>query len=79
MDKFIEYAPIIIVVLGFIWQNNIFVKPDTMKDEFAKFEHAMEKKFVLKETHNLAISEMKSDIEEIKDKINRIYDKLMAG
>lgn len=79
MDKFIEYAPIILVVLGFIWQNNIFVKPDQMKENFTNFEHAMEKKFVLKETHNLAISEMKSDIEEIKEKINRIYDKLMAS
>jgi septation ring formation regulator EzrA len=77
MDKFIEYAPIIIVILGFFSAYKIFVTPVQMEKELSEFEHRLEKKFVLKETHNLAIAEMKSDIEEIKDKINRIYDKLM--
>jgi septation ring formation regulator EzrA len=79
MDKFIEYAPIIIVILGFFSAYKIFVTPVQMEKELSEFEHRLEKKFVLKETHNLAIAEIKSDIEEIKDKINRIYDKLMQG
>lgn len=79
MEKFIEYSPILIVVIVFFIQQKVFVTPVQMEKELSEFEHRLEKKFVLKETHNLAISEMKADIEEIKDKINRIYDKLMAG
>ena len=79
MEKFIEYSPILIVVVVFFIQQKVFVTPVQMEKELSEFEHRLEKKFVLKETHNLAISEMKADIEEIKDKINRIYDKLMAG
>jgi len=30
-EKIVEYAPIIIVILGFIWQNNIFVKPEQLE------------------------------------------------
>lgn len=30
-EKIVEYAPIIIIILGFIWQNNIFVKPEQLE------------------------------------------------
>lgn len=79
MDKFVEFAPTIIVILGFLTAYKVFVTPVQMREALTDFEHNMEKKFVLKETHNLAISEMKSDIQEIKDKLDKIYDKLMAA
>lgn len=79
MDKFIEYAPIIIVVIGFIISYKVFVTPVDMEKAFNIFEHRMENKFVLKETHNIAISEIKSDIQAINDKLDKIYDILIKG
>jgi Tfp pilus assembly protein PilO len=77
VDKFFEFAPIIIVVLAFMSAYKVFVTPAQMKDEFMCFERALEEKFVLKETHSVTINEMKSDIEEIKNKLDKIYNKLM--
>lgn len=79
MKYFFDYAPLIIVILGFIWQNKIFVTPEQLEKRFTIFEHNLEKKFVLKETHDIAISEMKSDIEEIKEKLDKIYDMLLKA
>ena len=79
MKYFFDYAPLIMVILGFIWQNKIFVTPEQLEKRFAIFEHNLEKKFVLKETHDIAISEMKSDIEEIKEKLDKIYDMLLKA
>lgn len=79
MDKFVEYAPIIIVVIGFIISYKVFVTPVDMEKAFNIFEHRMENKFVLKETHNIAISEIKSDIQAINEKLDKIYDILIKG
>ena len=79
MDKFVEYAPIIIVVIGFIISYKVFVTPVDMEKAFNIFEHQMENKFVLKETHNIAISEIKSDIQAINEKLDKIYDILIKG
>lgn len=78
MDKFIEYAPIIIIVIGYLIAYKIFVTPQQLNNELKLFEKDLDKKFVHKELHDLAISEMKEDIAEIKDKIDKIYDKIMG-
>lgn len=78
MDKFIEYAPAIIVIMGFFIAYKIFVTPQQLNEELKAFERDLDKKFVHKEVHDLAISELKEDIAEIKDKIDKIYDKIMG-
>ena len=78
MGKFFEYAPLLLVVFMFFIQHKIFVTPAQMTKEFMDFETHLERKYVQKETYNIAIDEMKQDIAEIKEKIDRMYDKLMA-
>lgn len=78
MDKFIDFAPWIVVILVFLWQNKVFVTPEQMEKRFMEQEQHLETKFVLKETYNVAIHEMKQDVTEIKEKIDRMYDKLMT-
>ena len=58
MDKWIEYAPIIIVLLMFFLQYKVFVTPEQMEKKFTFYETHLEKKFVQKETYNVAISEI---------------------
>ena len=79
MEKVIEYAPIIIVLVMFFIQYRIFVTPDQMTKEFMTYEGHLEKKFVQKETYSVAIAEIKSDIAEMKEKLDKIYEKLTKG
>ena len=64
--------------MGFFIAYKIFVTPQQLNEELKVFEMDLDKKFVHKEVHDLAISEMKEDIAEIKDKIDKIYDKIMG-
>lgn len=43
-EKIIEYAPIIIVVLVFIWQNNVFVKPEQLEKKHREITDEIDKK-----------------------------------
>ena len=79
MDKFIEYAPILIVVIVFIIQYKVFVTPDQMSEKFITFEQHLENKFVLQQTHDIAISEIKCDIQAINEKLDKIYDILIKA
>lgn len=79
MDKFVEYAPILIVVIVFFIQQRIFVTPDQMSEKFIAFEQHLENKFVLQQTHDIAISEIKCDIQAINEKLDKIYDILIKG
>ncbi len=77
MKDFINYAPYILIVIAFLTQYKIFVTPSQLTDYFTNFEEKIDKKFVHKEVYNLAITELKSDIVEIKEKIDKMYDKIM--
>ncbi len=78
MDKIIEYAPIIIVLTMFFVQYKIFVTPNQLSTTLNALEEKLDKKFVHKEVHDLAISEMKEDIAEIKEKIDKMYERIMG-
>lgn len=79
MDKFLEYAPLIIVIFGFFVAYNVFVTPAQMQKAFIDFERFLDTKYVTKENHDIAINEMKADIEEIKEKLDKIYDMLIKA
>lgn len=78
MDKFIEYAPTIVVLFGFFIAYRVFVTPEQMSEKFMSFEQHLENKFVLQQTYDVAITEIKTDNQEIKEKLDKIYDKLMT-
>ena len=79
MDKFIEFAPTIIVIFAFFIAYKVFVTPEQMSEKFAAFEQHLESKFVLQQTHDIAISEIKCDIQAINEKLDKIYDILIQG
>lgn len=73
MDNWQTYAPYIIIVIAFLTNYKIFVTPKDLDNELEK----RLEKYVLKETYNIAVNEIKSDIAEMKDKLDKIYDKLI--
>lgn len=78
MDKYVEYAPMIVVVIGFLCAYGIFVTPKQLQNELKELSNEIEKKYVQREVHDLAINEIKSDFSEMKEKIDKIYDKIMG-
>lgn len=78
IEQLETYAPYILVAVAFLANYKIFVTPKDLEEKL--------KDYVLKETYSITISEMKADIDEIKTKINgldekfnRIYEKLING
>ena len=64
----IEFAPIIVVLLLFFWQNNIFVKPEQLEKKHMA---------ILKEVDN-KLDEIDKKIEETEEKIGGKYVELNA-
>ena len=66
----IEFAPIIIVVLGFMWQNNIFVKPEQLEKKHREILDDISDKYVevnaYKEFQSHIYSKLDEIIEELK-------------
>lgn len=69
-SQIIQYAPYVIIAVMFCANYKIFVTPSTLDEKL--------KDYVLKETHSLAYSEIKADIQEMKEKIDKMYDKVMG-
>ena len=74
MDKFIEYAPIIIVVMGFFVAYKVFVTPEqlsAMKSELIEYiaEHYVSDKTYRENHRNLQeqLSLIHQDINDVKN------------
>ena len=70
IQDIIQYAPWILVAFLFFKQNRMFLTPEMLQEEL--------KNYVRKDIYELSQSEIKSDMLEMKDKINKIYDKLFG-
>ena len=73
MDKFIEYSPIIIVVLMFFVQQKIFVTPEQLERKHREIIDEMEEKFV----SIISFKDLKDQFSEVKEKIDKMYDLLI--
>ena len=70
MEQFLPYAPVILVVFVFFVQNNVFVKPEQLERKHREILDDTEKKFV-----SLAVfNEFKSKVDDMQEKISKIYD-----
>lgn len=73
MEKFIEYSPIIVVVLVFLIQQRIFVTPEQLEKKHREIIEEIEEKFVSLNS----FKDLKEQFSEVKDKIDKIYDLLI--
>ena len=69
-NAWLEYAPIIIVVLTFCFKNQIFVTPAQLKDAKAEMLQEVEIKFATKEV----VEGIKEDIRRLEDKIDKLQE-----
>lgn len=79
----IEYAPIIIVVLLFMWQNNVFIKPEVLEKKHREILEEIEKKFNDKYVEVNAYKEFQnhiySELEKVTTGIEELKDFIMKG
>ena len=73
MHDFIEYSPIIIVVLMFFVQQKIFVTPEQLEKKHREILDEMEEKFV----SVISFKDLKDQFSEVKEKIDKMYDLLI--
>lgn len=74
----IQYAPWILVAFLFFKQNRMFVTPEMLQDTIQDLKDNIDEKFVRKDVHNIAITELKADITDMKEKIDQIYNKVLG-
>ena len=83
MDKIIEFAPIIVVILLFVWQNNIFVRPEQLEKKHREIIDDVDKRFSAKYVEVNAYKEFQnrvySELEKVNGGINELKDFLMKG
>ncbi len=73
MENFINYSPVIIVVLVFLIQQKIVVTPEQLEKKHREILNDIENRFVTRNSYE----DLKSQFAEIKDKIDKIYDCLI--
>ncbi len=73
MEKFIEYAPIIVVVLVFFIQQKIFVTPEQLEKKHREIMDEIDEKFV----SVISFRDLKDQFSEVKEKIDKMYDLLI--
>lgn len=73
MEKFLYYAPILVVVLVFLINERIVVTPEQLEKKHREILREIEKRFT---TIN-SFDGLKSQFTDMKDKIDKIYDCLI--
>lgn len=75
MEKFVEYAPIIVVILLFLIQNRMVVTPEQLEKKHREILDDVSKKYA---TQSI-VNELRSQIHEMVDKIDKIYNILLEN
>ena len=73
MENILYYSPVIIVVLMFLIHERIVVTPEQMEKKHREIIQEVERRFATIDS----CEDLKSQIGEMKDKIDKIYDCLI--
>ncbi len=69
-DLFMQYSPLLAVVMIYFLQLKIFVTPQEMERKHREILAEVEKRFASK----VLVDDVKCEITEIKEKIDKIYN-----
>lgn len=70
MEDFIQYAPLALVVVGFLVQLKVFVTPEQLEKKHREIMETVEAKFA----PNHSVSTLKEQLIDMKSKLDKIYD-----
>lgn len=72
-DTLLQYAPILIVVMGYFICYNIFVTPSALEERLDKFNSKIETTYSTKSE----VSRQQKQLDDVLLKIDKIYDILV--
>ena len=70
----IEFAPILIVIMGFVWQNNIFVRPEQLEKKHREILDDIKEKYVEINAYKEFQNHIYSKLDEIKEILTRYHN-----
>ncbi|HIS74455.1 TPA: hypothetical protein IAA86_05510 [Candidatus Galligastranaerophilus intestinavium] len=70
IDNYLEFAPILIVIIIFAAQTRIFITPEALEKKHREILNECQGRFA----SIIYIKELKNQWGEIKEKIDKIYD-----
>ena len=73
MEIFLNYAPILIVVMMFFIQQRVFVTPEQLEKKHREITDDIQKRFV---TLN-SFKDLKEQFSDMQNKIDKIYDAIV--
>ena len=73
MEKFFEYAPLILVIIMFCVNYKIFVNPVDIEKKHREILNDIDNKYASKTT----VNELKSQFHDMAEKIDKIYNILI--
>lgn len=73
MEKFFEYAPLILVIIMFCINYKIFVNPVDLEKKHREILEDIDKKYATK----TIVDELKSQIHDMAYKVDKIYNILI--
>lgn len=81
-EKIAEFAPIIIVILAFIWQHNVFVRPEQLEKKHREILDDVKKDFVelnaYKEFQNHVLKEFEKINVNMEKRLNLLHEELAS-
>ncbi len=69
-DTVIKYAPIAVVIIGLIFQWNLFVTPEKLEIKHREILKDVAQTYTTKEQHN----DLKEQLSDMQKKIDKIYE-----
>lgn len=69
-DKFLQYAPVITIILGFLFTYNIFVTPAGLEKRLNEYDQKIEQTYATK----AEVTRHQKQLDDIFAKIDKIYD-----
>ena len=73
MEKFLEYAPLLLVIIMFCINYKIFVNPVDLEKKHREILSDIDNKYASKTT----VDELKSQFHDMAEKIDKIYNILI--
>ena len=73
MEHFLDYSPILIVVMIFFIQQRVFVTPKQLEKKHREILNDIQNRFV---TLN-SFKDLKEQFSDMQDKIDKIYDAIV--
>lgn len=74
MENLIYYSPLLVAVMVFLVQQRIVVTPEQLEKKHREILKDVEEKFVTLHSFN----DLKEQFSEMKEKIDKIYDCIIA-